>query len=144
MNDRVERVARAAHEANRAYCQNIGDNSQPAWEDAPDWQRDSVRAGVQAIIDNPATTPEQSHEGWLAQKEADGWKYGAVKDVDKKEHPCFVPYDELPPEQREKDNIFGRVVRASLAASASIEDEGKAAGVAAELTEMADGAEADK
>jgi len=66
------------------------------------------------ILENPETTPEQSHEGWLAVKAADGWKYGAVKDPEKKEHPCFVPYNELPQEQQLKDHLYGIVVRAAL------------------------------
>jgi len=107
-------AAEAAHEANRIYCLSIGDESQLTWDEAPDWQRKSAFAGVKAIAEDPATTPEQSHEGWLAQKAADGWKYGPVKDPDKKEHPCFVPYAELPPEQRIKDEMFGAVVRAVL------------------------------
>lgn len=108
----IERIARVCHEVNRAYCASLGDHSQPAWEDAPDWQRESARTGVAAIVDNPETTPEQSHEGWLAQKRADGWTYGPVKDAEKKEHPCFVPYGQLPAEQRAKDYLFGAVVRA--------------------------------
>ena len=28
-------------------------------------------------------------------KQADGWSYGPVKDVEKKEHPCMVTFDEL-------------------------------------------------
>ena len=35
------------------------------------------------------------------REEADGWKYGPVKDPEKKEHPCFVPYDDLPPSRAE-------------------------------------------
>ena len=104
-------IARVCHEVNRAYCAGLGDHSQAKWEDAPEWQKASAIAGVEAILRNPNTTPEQSHEGWLAQKKADGWKYGAVKNADAKEHPCFVPYGELPPEQRVKDHIFGAVVR---------------------------------
>lgn len=114
--DAFEAAARAAHEANRAYCIAIGDFSQPHWEEAPSWAQDSARLGVQAIHDNPATTPEQSHQGWLAQKERDGWKYGPVKNPDAKEHPCFVPYAELPPHQQAKDAIFGTVVRSTLLA----------------------------
>jgi hypothetical protein len=110
----IATAAIASHEANRIYCRSIGDDSQPTWENAPDWQRKSAFAGVKAIAENPNTTPEQSHEGWLAQKAADGWKYGPVKDPDKKEHPCFVPYDQLPPGQRIKDAMFGAVVRAVL------------------------------
>ncbi len=107
-------AAQAAHEANRAYCIAIGDESQVHWEDAPEWQRDSAIAGAQAIADDPATTPEQSHEGWMAQKLADGWVYGEVKDAEAKTHPCIVPYAKLPETQRKKDGIFGAVVRAVL------------------------------
>ncbi len=34
-----------------------------------------------------------------------------MKDAEKKEHPCFVPYAELPAKQRMKDHLFGAVVR---------------------------------
>ena len=108
----VEGIARVAHEVNRAYCLSQGDTTQPAWEDAPAWQRESAAAGVAQIIAKPETTPEQSHEGWLAQKRADGWTYGEVKDAEQKTHPCFVPYGELPLAQRTKDYLFGAVVRA--------------------------------
>lgn len=110
----IERTARRAHEANRGYCLALGDTSQVAWEDAPQWQRDSAIKGVQFIIDNPGASPAASHESWLAEKTAAGWKYGPVKDAEAKTHPCFVPYDELPVEQRAKDYIFGAVVRASI------------------------------
>ena len=103
-------IARVAHEVNRAYCADHGDMSQPPWETAPVWQ--SAESGVRAILADPTTTPEQSHEGWTAVKVADGWVYGPVKDADAKTHPCLVPYSELPPEQRAKDAIFGGVVRA--------------------------------
>jgi len=115
MNDVFNIAAKAAHEANRAYCIGCGDESQPTWDAAPEWQRDSAVAGVQAIASNPDTTPRQSHEGWLAHKAADGWKFGAVKNAETKEHPCFVPYDELPEAQKAKDSIFGAVVRGVLA-----------------------------
>lgn len=105
----LEACARATHEANRAYCLALGDDSQPAWVDAPEWQRTSALAGVRGALDG--NTPEQSHENWLAVKAADGWKYGPIKDPAKKEHPCFVPYAELPPAQRKKDDIFVTVAR---------------------------------
>ncbi len=107
---KLEACARTAHEANRAYCIAIGDLSQPAWEDAPEWQRSSAKNGVIGAL--AGNTPEQSHDGWLAEKAAAGWKFGPVKDPEKKEHPCFVPYAELPPAQRGKDAIFVAVVRA--------------------------------
>ncbi len=106
----IETCARAAHEANRAYCLAIGDTSQPAWDDAPDWQKESARKGVAGAL--AGNTPEQSHAEWLAEKERTGWAYGAVKDIAAKTHPCMVPYRSLPPEQRAKDALFLSVVRA--------------------------------
>lgn len=105
-------IARVCHEVNRAYCASIGDLSQPAWEDAPEWQRQSAITGVKFTIDNPDAKPSASHESWLAEKKRDGWKYGPVKDPAKKEHPCFVPYEQLPAEQKSKDYLFQAVVRA--------------------------------
>ncbi len=105
-----ELCARAAHEVNRAYCIAIGDDTQLPWELAPDWQKDSARKGVAGAL--AGFTPAESHAGWLAEKMAAGWKYGAVKDVEKKEHPCFVVYSKLPLDQRRKDAIFVSVVRA--------------------------------
>lgn len=103
-------IAKVAHEINRAYCAALGDETQVAWEDAPEWQRASAIAGVEMHLANPDATPEQSHESWLAQKVAAGWVYGEVKDAEKKEHPCCRPYDELPQEQKAKDYLFRSVV----------------------------------
>lgn len=108
----VEQIARVCHEVNRAYCTAIGDNSQPAWEDAEDWQKQSAILGVKGTLAHPGGTPQDSHELWLAHKEAEGWTYGPRKDPAKKEHPCMVPYDQLPTEQRVKDHLFIAVVRA--------------------------------
>lgn len=105
-----EDVAQVAHELNRAYCQAMGDNSQPEWKDAPDWQKSSAINGVQFHFDNPEASPSHSHESWLKQKTEEGWKHGPVKDAEKKEHPCFVPYEELPAEQKAKDYIFRQTV----------------------------------
>lgn len=108
----VEDIARVCHEVNRAYCQALGDNSQPSWEEAPDWQRSSAINGVTFHLLNPDATPENSHEKWLEQKAAEGWRYGPVKDPETKQHPCFRPYNELPAEQRAKDYIFRATVHA--------------------------------
>lgn len=110
----VELIAKVCHEANRAYCKALGDGSQLPWDEAPEWQRKSAVLGVEFIRDNPDAKPSASHESWLAEKERDGWKYGPEKDPELKEHPCFVPYDELPTEQKAKDYIFGGVARALL------------------------------
>lgn len=104
-------IARIVHEANRAYCQELGDTSQVPFDEAPDWQKESAVTGVEKILKGDITRPAQSHESWLEEKTRTGWKYGPVKDAEKKEHPCFVPYAELPPEQRMKDHIFFAIVK---------------------------------
>lgn len=105
-------IARVCHEVNRAYCEALGDHSQPAWEDSPAWQRESAELGVRLHLGNFEAGPEASHESWMAQKLADGWTWGREKNPEKKEHPCLVPFGELPPEQQAKDFIFRAVVHA--------------------------------
>jgi len=105
-------IAKVCYEANRAYCQTIGDNSQPSWENAPEWQRRSAENGVVFHVFNPEATPRQSHEEWLKEKADAGWTYSPVKNEAKKEHPCFVPYDQLPDEQKRKDDLFIAIIRA--------------------------------
>lgn len=108
----IELIARVAHETNKSYCESINDFSQLNWEGAPQWQKDSAVNGVKFHIENPEAGPSGSHENWLKVKYAGGWKYGEVKNIDKKEHPCCVPYEKLPVEQKVKDALFVGVVRA--------------------------------
>lgn len=118
-----EQIARVCHEANRAYCATLGDQSQPQWADAPQWQKDSAIQGVQfhlaAHKAGSKPRPEASHEKWLEQKRNEGWQYGPVKDPERKLHPCFMPYDGLPVDQRMKDYIFGFVVQAFFEGSSN-------------------------
>ncbi len=106
----VERVAQVCHEANRTWCEANDDGSQVGWDEAPDWQRKSAVEGVVHVLEGNG--PEAAHESWCASKVADGWTLGDVKDADAKTHPCLVPYDELPDDQRAKDHLFVAIVRA--------------------------------
>jgi hypothetical protein len=112
--DHVEACARAAHEANRAYVMAVEGIVEPHWEDAPDWQRESCRKGVEGAL--RGATPEQSHESWLEEKRRTGWAWGPSKDSVLKTHPCCLPYGELPKAQRRKDGLYLAVVRAINAA----------------------------
>lgn len=114
-----DQIARLAHEANRTYCQMLGDDSHFAWEDAPEWQKRSAIEGVQAIMNNPLMGPEEGHRRWMEHKLKSGWKYGPKKDSERKEHPCLVPYSSLPITQRFKDYLFHSVVVAAM----GLEDE---------------------
>ena len=107
----IAEIAKVCHEINRAYCHAIGDDSQLPWDQSPEWQRQSAIVGVRFSLANPTAPPSASHDSWMAEKQRDGWKYGPVKDLTKKEHPAFLPYDELPAEQKVKDYLFQAVVR---------------------------------
>lgn len=106
----VQQIAEVAHEINRAYCESIGDLSQPTWKDAPEWQKESAYAGVAFHIEHPTAGPEASHNSWMRQKLEDGWKHGHIKDENEKTHPCIMPFNFLPKEQQAKDFLFRQVV----------------------------------
>lgn len=105
-----ENIAQVCHEINKSYCESIGDYSQPVWEDAPEWQKSSAIRGVEFHLENPDAKPSDSHDAWLKQKRDEGWTYGVTKDVEKKTHPAFLAYEELPNEQKAKDFLFKQVV----------------------------------
>lgn len=105
-------IAIICHEANAALCLRCGDDSQRGWHFALEWQRDSAIKGVAFAVAHPDAPASSQHEAWMEDKRRDGWKHGLVKDAHKKEHPCMVPYDELPPMQRAKDHLFQGIVRA--------------------------------
>jgi hypothetical protein len=120
----IEDIAAICHDANRSLCQRQGDGSQEVWMFAPEWQRKSAITGVEFCLANPKAPASANHDSWLAEKKRDGWKYGAVKNPETKEHPCFVPYDDLPPEQKAKDHLFKAIV-ASLAPFVREERDGE-------------------
>jgi len=105
-------IASIAHAINAAYCASIGDQVMPAWDECPESHQQGLLRGVELHIANPETTPEQTHDAWLKEKQEQGWVYGDIKDVEKKTHPCIRPYAELPPEQKSKDYLFRAVVHA--------------------------------
>lgn len=43
------------------------------------------------------------HEVWAKNRIAEGWVYGPVRDDAKKQHPCLVPYEQLPESEKEYD-----------------------------------------
>lgn len=106
----IQEIAQVCHEINKVYCEAIGDFSQPDWEEAPEWQKESAIQGVEFHLENPDAGPEASHENWLHKKLNDGWKWGKEKDVENKLHPCCCPFSHLPVDQQVKDHLFRQVV----------------------------------
>lgn len=102
-------IAEVCHEVNRALCLAFGDDSHASWENAPEWQKESILRGVEMHLEH-VRSPEESHEAWCAHKIEEGWTWGPTKDVSAKKHPCLVAYKDLPPEQRAKDYIVATIV----------------------------------
>lgn len=46
---------------------------------------------------------ENVHEIWAQNRMAQGWRYGGARDDAGKRHPCLVPYEKLPEEERSYD-----------------------------------------
>ena len=101
-NELQSRLVLAIHEANKEIQQQTGEFIPQLSEHLTE----SILDGVYFVLDNPNCTPEQQHNNWVHFKRADGWKYGPEKDFERKEHPCLVPYSELPEIQQRKDSVF--------------------------------------
>lgn len=106
-------IAIIVHEANRALQVEQADPTipvSPSWQALDDHTKASAIQGVRAIIEGTVTSPEQSHDNWMQFKVNDGWVWGPVKDVGKKEHPLLVPYYDLPESQKIKGDLFSGIV----------------------------------
>jgi len=66
-------------------------------------QMKSLLDGIAFADEHPDMTPEQNHDNWMKMKVSQGWKYGPIKDFEKKEHPDLVPFDQLPDIEKRKD-----------------------------------------
>lgn len=105
------------------------DGTRQAWEDLDETKktqnRDQVRrqerwldAHQFAIVESgdtrPLVSPEDlellideygqyEHAGWMDLMDAAGWVFGEERDDSQKTHPCFVPWSDLPEDEKEKD-----------------------------------------
>lgn len=58
---------------------------------------------TKGILDLTEQLAKNAHEVWARQRLAEGWRYGAERSDTRKEHPCLVPYEELPESEKEYD-----------------------------------------
>lgn len=106
-----EQIAHICHEANRGYQAahpTEGIPVAPSWDEFPPDQQKGVIEGVR--LAREGATAEELHRSWCEGKYADGWTYGPVKNPVVGTHPCLVPYEDLPDEQRVKDRLFSAIV----------------------------------
>lgn len=43
------------------------------------------------------------HEIWAQERIKQGWTFGEMRDDTKKHHPCLIPYEDLPEEEKVYD-----------------------------------------
>ena len=60
---------------------------------------------------------EVNHDAWARQRLDDGWTLGPARNDELKEHPCLVPYGDLPESEKEYDR---RVASANIRAILSL------------------------
>ena len=71
------------------------------------------REDVNSLVNKIA---EKVHESWAAKRLSQGWRYGPERNDERKEHPCLVPYADLPESEREYDRATTRTVIEALLA----------------------------
>jgi hypothetical protein len=49
---------------------------------------------------------ENTHDIWATRRIAEGWSYGPRRDDDQKQHPCLVPYPDLPTGEADYDRAM--------------------------------------
>jgi RyR domain len=59
---------------------------------------------------------KNTHDVWAQERVADGWQYGPARDDARKQHPCLVPYEELPESEKEYDRRTAIQVMKALVA----------------------------
>ncbi|HDY88439.1 MAG TPA: hypothetical protein ENH82_10075 [bacterium] len=129
-------IAQCAHGANKAFCESIGDFTQPTWADIPLEVKALMVDGVKAILKDPKATPEDVHNKWVKAMKKKGWKYEEKEVVEpvivrgkktnktkvtkvpllkneiSKVHPLLVPFKDLHESQQLKNALFISVVKA--------------------------------
>jgi hypothetical protein len=55
------------------------------------------------ILELTERLAENAHDIWARNRIQEGWRYGPSRHDEKKEHPCLVPYDQLPESEKQYD-----------------------------------------
>ncbi len=107
--EKIARVARAAHNTLVAYCRLSGDYSIKEWDEAEGWQREDTIKMVKATLNGGHSAAEE-HGRWFKNKVERGYVYGPEKNDDPAKgpltNPNMLPYKELPLYARMKDHLL--------------------------------------
>lgn len=75
--------------------------SDPNYQPTPiDVSRVELSPKLEDLVERLA---RNTHEVWAQNRTQQGWSYGPSRNDERKEHPCLVPYDELPASEQDVD-----------------------------------------
>lgn len=74
-----------------------------------DFKMQFLRVVGRQCSDTKFPSAKAAHDSWWRSYKNMGWIYGPERDTEKKTHPDMVPFDELPKNERDKDEIFLRL-----------------------------------
>lgn len=55
------------------------------------------------ILELTELLAKNAHDNWARERFSEGWSLGPIRDDANKEHPCLVPYDQLPDFEKKYD-----------------------------------------
>lgn len=110
----INDASSVVHEFGRTYATMNGIVVHPPFDELPEWQQDAIKEQVFKVLNHQIGSPTQAHDSWVDNMYAEGWRYGAQLDHEKKEHPNICPWDELPEVERFKDVLFFTAVRTMM------------------------------
>ncbi len=68
------------------------------------------------IVELTEMLARNSHDVWAKQRLSEGWRFGPRRDDQAKEHPCLVPYEQLPESEKQYDrNTAMQTLKAIMA-----------------------------
>ena len=108
-----ERRARFVYEATRLHAVALGCPVIPAkWSEREADFREQFLDLITGLCDGTRSfmNPKEAHDSWWKKYEKMGWVYGEVYDPENRVHPDMVPYEDLDPKEKVKDEVFVRMV----------------------------------
>lgn len=93
------------------------DGTKPAdWNNLTEESKEASVKAFKEIMEGDFQNAEDLHNLWMRIKVDNGWTLGEFN-LEKKTHPCIIPYADLIPSEKAKDEIWweiSRIMKASL------------------------------
>jgi len=113
MNNLDERRAIFVYEGIRLHAVELGCHViPPPWEDREDDFKEQFRQLISDLCSGKRKFQdfEEAHNLWMTKYFEMGWVYGDRYDPKNRIHPDLVPYNDLDPKEKVKDEVFVRLV----------------------------------